>query len=159
MHRADSGIWRCADGLYVVTTDMEPRYWRLFVEAIGLPALADRQMDRAAWPDIKTQIAEVMATRARADWLAILGEAGTQYAPVLTIAEALDDPHNRARDMVVDLPVGSGSVRQIGCPIHLSDTPPVTPRAAGPAGSDTRWVLADLGYDDAQIDALEGSLP
>ena len=29
MHRADSGIWRTADGLYLVTTDMEPRYWRV----------------------------------------------------------------------------------------------------------------------------------
>lgn len=159
MHRADSGIWRCADGLHLVTTDMEPRYWRLFVEAIGLPELADRQMDRAAWPDMKAQIAEVMATRTRPEWLALLGEAGTQYAPVLTIVEALDDPHNRARDMVVDLPVAGSTVRQIGCPIHLSDTPPAPPRAAGPAGSDTRRVLAGLGYDDAQIDALEGRLP
>ncbi|MEN3747478.1 CoA transferase [Sphingomonas sp. HF-S3] len=160
MHRADSGIWRCADGLHLVTTDMEPRYWRIFVEAIGLPDFADMQMERAAWPEMKARIAEVMATHNRAEWLDLLDAAGTQFAPILTIAEALDDPHNHARAMVVDLPVSGGaSVRQIGCPIHLSDTPPATPHVAGPAGADTRRVLAALGYDDAQIDALEGRLP
>lgn len=160
MHRADSGIWRCADGLYLVTTDMEPRYWRIFVETIGLSKLADRQMDRANWPMMKDQIAAVMAGKPRAHWLDILDAAGTQFAPVLTIAEALDDPHNRARDMVLDLPApGGGTVRQTGCPIHLSDTPASLPAAARPAGADTAQVLSSLGYDDAQIAALEGIRP
>lgn len=160
MHRADSGIWRCADGLYLVTTDMEPRYWRLFVEAIGLPDLADRQMDRQKWSEMKARIAEVMATRTRAEWLAVLETAGTQFAPILSIAEALDDPHNHARGMVLDLPApGGGTVRQTGCPIHLSATPAAMPEAARPAGADTRAVLAALGYADADIDMLEGTLP
>jgi crotonobetainyl-CoA:carnitine CoA-transferase CaiB-like acyl-CoA transferase len=159
MHRADSGIWRCADGEWLVTTDMEPRYWRIFVETIGLPDLADRQMDRANWPTMKDRIAAVMATRPRDEWLAILDAAGTQFAPVLTIAQALDDPHNRARGMVLDLPVpGGGTVRHTGTPIHLSATPAATPHVARPAGADTRVVLAGLGYSSAQIDALEGQL-
>jgi crotonobetainyl-CoA:carnitine CoA-transferase CaiB-like acyl-CoA transferase len=159
MHRADSGIWRCADGEWLVTTDMEPRYWRIFVETIGLPDLADRQMDRADWPAMKDRIAAVMATRPRDEWLAILDAAGTQFAPVLTIAQALDDPHNRARGMVLDLPVsGGGTVRHTGTPIHLSATPAATPHVARPAGADTRAVLAGLGYSSAQIDALEGQL-
>ena len=160
MHRADSGIWRCADEQYLVTTDMEPRYWRLFVEAIGLPELADRQMDRAGWPAMKARIGAVMATRPRAEWLDLLEAAGTQFAPVLTIAEALDDPHNQARGMVVDVPApGGGTVRHTGSPIRLSDTPAIAPHAAHPAGADTRAVLASLGYSSAHIDALEGNLP
>ena len=160
MHRADSGIWRCADGEWLVTTDMEPRYWRIFVETIGLPELADRQMDKANWPAMKARIADVMATKPRAEWLDILDTAGTQFAPILTIAEALDDPHNRARGMILDLPApGGGTVRHTGTPIHLSDTPAVPPAAARPAGADTREVLAGLGYTPAQIDALEGQLP
>lgn len=158
MHRADSGIWACADGLYLVTTDMEPRYWRIFVETIGLPELADRQMDRADWPMMKEGIASVMATKPRAEWLDILEAAGTQFAPVLSVAEALDDPHNQARGMVYDLPAPGGTVRHTGCPIKLSDTPAVLTQPASPAGADTAEVLATLGYDDAQIAALEGKL-
>lgn len=157
MHRADSGIWRTADGLYVVTTDMEPRYWRLFVEAIGLPELADRQMDRAAWPEMKASIAERIATRPRDEWLDLFARAGTQYAPVLTIAEALDDPHNVARGMAIDVALpGGGTARQIGSPVRLGDTAPA-PAACAP-GADTRAVLAALGYSDSQITALEGRL-
>ncbi|MCD2322858.1 CoA transferase [Sphingomonas sp. IC-56] len=158
MHRADSGIWACADGLYLVTTDMEPRYWRVFVETIGLPELADRQMDRAEWPMMKEGIASVIATKPRAEWLGILEAAGTQFAPVLSVAEALDDPHNQARGMVIDLPAPGGTVRHTGCPIKLSDTPAVLTQPASPAGADTAEVLATLGYDDAQIAALEGKL-
>ncbi|UZK67012.1 CaiB/BaiF CoA transferase family protein [Sphingomonas sp. M1-B02] len=158
MHRADSGIWACADGLYLVTTDMEPRYWRIFVETIGLSELADRQMDRAGWPAMKERIAAVIETKPRAEWLAILEAAGTQFAPVLTVAEALDDPHNHARGMVLDLPAPGGTVRHTGCPIKLSDTPAAVTDAARPAGADTAAVLATLGYDDAQIAALEGKI-
>lgn len=157
MHRADSGIWRTSDGLYLVTTDMEPRYWRLFCEAIGLPDLADRQMDRASWPAMKQRIAQVMATRTQAEWCVLLEAAGTQYAPVYSVAEALADPHNRARGMVCEVPAPGGDpVTHIGSPIHLSDTPAVPPAAGRPAGADTGAVLAGLGYDDARIAALTG---
>ncbi|WP_394653684.1 CaiB/BaiF CoA transferase family protein [uncultured Sphingomonas sp.] len=157
MHRADSGIWRTADGLYVVTTDMEPRYWRLFVEAIGLPELADRQMNRAGWAEMKARIAERIATRPRDEWLGIFERAGTQYAPVLTIAEALDDPHNVARGMAIDVALpGGGTARQIGSPVRLGDTAPA--HAASATGADTRTVLAALGYSESQITALEGRL-
>ena len=160
MHRADSGIWRCADGEWLVTTDMEPRYWRIFVETIGLPDLADKQMDRANWPAMKDRIAQVMATKPRDEWLAILDAAGTQFAPILTVAQAMEDPHNHARGMILDLPApGGGTVRHTGCPIRLSDTPATPAAVARPAGADTAQVLAELGYTAAQAAALEGRLP
>lgn len=160
MHRADSGIWQTRDGLFIVTTDMEPRYWKIFCEAIGRPDLAPRQMDTAYWPDIKAGIAEVMLGKTQSEWLGVLEEAGTQFAPVLSIAEALQNEHNRARNMVLDLPVPSGgSVRHIGCPIHLSETPAVHPGPGHPAGSDTRPVLAALGYDTKQIDEILEDAP
>lgn len=158
MHRADSGIWRTSDDLYLVTTDMEPRYWRLFVEAIGLPELADRQMDRAGWPAMKERIAAVMATRTRAEWLAVLAAADTQYAPVLTIAEALDDPHNRARGMAVEVALpGGGTALQIGSPVRLQGQQPAG-TAASPPGADTHAVLSGLGLSDDQINALKGTI-
>lgn len=158
MHRADSGIWRCADGLHLVTTDMEPRYWRLFVEAIGLPELADRQMDRAGWSEMKRRIAGVMATKTRAEWIDILAAADTQYAPVLTIAEALDDPHNRARGMAVEVGLpGGGTALQIGSPVRLEGQHSAG-AAASPPGADTHEILSGLGLSDDQINALKGTI-
>lgn len=155
MHRADSGIWKTSDGLYIVTTDMEPRYWQLFCDAIGKPEFSQRQMDKANWPIIKADIAQVMASKSQADWLAILEAAGTQFAPVLSIPDALENEQNQARGMVLDLRVSElKSVRHIGSPIHLSDTPAITPIVGKNAGADTETVLASLGYNNEQIAAL-----
>jgi len=160
MHRADSGIWQTADGRFLVTTDMEPSYWRRFCTAIDRPELQDRQMDQASWPQIKADIAATMATKTQAEWLAILEQADTQFAPVLSITEALDNEHNRARGMVMELPTSAGgSTRQIGSPIHLSDTPAVTPSVGRPAGADTRRVLATLGYNTRQIEEILEDTP
>ena len=151
MHRADSGIWRCADGELVVTTDMEPAYWQRFCDAIGLPELRDRQMDHAAWPEMKERIAAAMSTRPRAQWLAIFAAADTQFAPILEPHEALENEHVRARRMVRELDGPAGRLLQIGCPVAREA--PVT-QAAGPAGADGVAILREIGFDEARIAAL-----
>ncbi|HEY5713347.1 MAG TPA: CaiB/BaiF CoA-transferase family protein [Allosphingosinicella sp.] len=151
MHRADSGIWRTADGELIVTTDMEPRYWQRFCQAIGLDDLAGRQMDRTAWPEMKARIAAAMETRTRAEWMAIFAAADTQYAPILEPVEALDDPHNRARGMVREMDGPGGTLRQIGCPVARED--PVTGPASRPGG-ESRAILTEIGFDEARIARL-----
>ncbi|MDX9874116.1 MAG: CaiB/BaiF CoA-transferase family protein [Spongiibacteraceae bacterium] len=159
--RADSGIWRTADGRHIVTTDMEPRYWQRFCAVIGRPDLVEAQLDSARWPAIKAEIAAIIATRTQAEWLALFEQAGTQFAPVLSVAEALAHPHNRARGMVLELPVGDArQVVHIGNPLRLTGTPtprgntPAAPSAGRPAGADTHSVLASLGYDASAIAEL-----
>ena len=144
-YRADIGIYRTADDRFLVTTDMEPRYWQRFCEAMGRPDYAARQMDAAARPEIRAWLEAEFASQPLAHWLDLLGRADTQFAPVSSIEEALADPHNIARGMSVMLDSGGGPVRQIGSPIHLSDTPPVPPRAARPAGADNDAILQELG--------------
>jgi crotonobetainyl-CoA:carnitine CoA-transferase CaiB-like acyl-CoA transferase len=153
--RIDSGIWRCADGGLIVTTDMEPRYWQRFCAAIGHPDFAERQHDAAGFAQMRAAIAAAFAGKPRADWLDILAAADTQFAPVLDVAEALDHPHNIARGMALDLPLpDGGSVRQIGSPIHLSETPVRAAVPAREAGADGADILAELGLSDDDIQAL-----
>jgi crotonobetainyl-CoA:carnitine CoA-transferase CaiB-like acyl-CoA transferase len=153
--RIDSGIWRCADGLLIVTTDMEPRYWERFCGAIGRPDLAARQHDHAGAGEIAAAIAAIFATRPRAEWLEMLAAADTQFAPVLDVAEALRDPHNRARGMALEVALpGGGTARQIGSPIHLSETPVRAPVPAPLAGTEGAAILAELGLTPDDIDAL-----
>lgn len=144
-HRADIGIYEAADGRFIVTTDMEPRYWQRFCAAMGCPEYAALQNDASRRAEIRARLEAIFATRPLDHWLAILGAADTQFAPVSSIAEALADPHNIARAMAIDVPTDSGPIRQIGSPIHLSDTPPVPPRAARLAGADTDAILEELG--------------
>lgn len=144
--RADIGLWRCADGLWLCTTDMEPRFWRDFCAAVGHPELAERQHDIPGRADIRATLAATFASRPRADWIAILQAAGTQFAPVNSVAEALDDPHLLARDMVRRLDDGhGGTLHQLGHPVRMTRTPGEIRHLARMPGEDTETVLQDYG--------------
>src|SRR5690606_23725884 len=113
--RADTGLWRTKDGSFICTTDMEPRYWRTFCETIGRPDFIESQNDVARRSEIRAELEELFASRTRDEWIRILEAAGTQFAPVNEISEALVDPHLRARGMVIEKQGTSGrTVRQIG---------------------------------------------
>ncbi|MBF9033719.1 hypothetical protein HKCCE2091_05660 [Rhodobacterales bacterium HKCCE2091] len=142
--RADLGLWRCADGKWLVTTDMEPRYWATFCEVIGRPDFAPLQLDRARWPEIRETLAAIFAGQPRAHWLELLGRAGTQFAPVNDVAEAIADPGFAARGMVVEVASpGGGTLTQIGPPVRIGPPRPI--RAAVVPGHDNDRILAAGG--------------
>lgn len=147
------GVWRCADGEYLCTTDMEPAYWRRFCTAIGKPELAPRQYDHAGHPAMQEEIAAVLLTKTRDAWFALLSEADTQAMPVYSPAEALAHPHNRARGMVLDVPLDgqAAPLVQLALPFTFSETTAVPPRAAGAAGAENAAILAELGFDLARL--------
>ena len=139
--RADSGIWRCADGRYVCTTDMEPRYWARFCEVMGRPDLIPLQLAVERWDEIRSDLEAIFASRPSAEWLADFDAAGTQAALVYEPHEALQDPHNQARGMAPVYPGPSGEpVQQIGSPIKLSASPPAFRHLAHMPGEDAEDV-------------------
>ena len=85
-------------------------------------------------------------TRPLDHWLGLLAEADTQFAAVNSVEEALADPHNIARGMSLEVESESGTIRHIGSPINLSDTPAIPPRPARIAGADTDAILTELGF-------------
>ncbi len=143
--RADCGIYETADGRFLATTDMEPRFWQRFCEAMGVPQFAPLQNDAGARANIVATLEAAFRRQPLAHWLALLGQADTQFAAINSVAEALDDPHNVARGMVLTIDSPGGPVRHIGSPIKLSATPAVAPRAARVAGSDNDTILSELG--------------
>jgi crotonobetainyl-CoA:carnitine CoA-transferase CaiB-like acyl-CoA transferase len=151
------GVWECADGGFLCTTDMEPRYWARFCEAVGRPDFIPLQTHADRHPEMERDLKALFKTRTRDQWIELLAAADTQAMPVLSIAEALDDPHNRARDMVVDLAIDGDEepVRQLGLPFHLSDSAPASRRPAGLPGAETQAILEELGFSADERAALE----
>ena len=144
--RADAGLWRCADGRYVCTTDMEPRYWERFCQAVRRPDFVALQLQADRWDDMRRELEPIFAARPSGEWLAIFDAAGTQAALVYEPAEALRDPHNLERGMAPVYPDREGDpVRQIGCPIKLSETPAVFRHLARAPGEDQAEIEAALG--------------
>jgi crotonobetainyl-CoA:carnitine CoA-transferase CaiB-like acyl-CoA transferase len=153
--RIDCGLWLTADDRYLCTTDMEPRYWERFCRAVGREDFIPFQLDAAKREGMATELAAIFKARTLSEWLQILEAAGTQFAPVYEIAEALNDPHNVAREMVRDVPLRDGStVRQIGPPLKLSSTPARSLRAASLPDDDVRGALHSFGSRPEIIEAL-----
>ena len=150
--RADMGLWRCADGKWIVTTDMEPRYWAAFCTAMGKPEFAERQMDPAYRDEIRSKLQGIFASQPRDHWLAHLEQAGTQFAPVNDLADAMREPHLIARGMVIALDAPDGSVTQAGPPVRLGEF--LSPHPAVLPGTHNKEVLQSLGLSEMETRAI-----
>jgi alpha-methylacyl-CoA racemase len=73
------------------------------------------------------------------------------FAPVLSIAEVKDHPHNAARGTIINV----AGVDQPAPAPRFSRTKAAVPTPPSRAGSDTKSVLADWGFSTAEIETLE----
>ncbi|HPX50504.1 MAG TPA: CoA transferase, partial [Deltaproteobacteria bacterium] len=88
-------------------------------------------------------------------WMEIFDRTDACVDPVLSLSEALDDPHTKKRGLVVELELASGQkVRQLANPIRFSETKQEYTKAGVQAGTHTREVLKELGYSEQEIDVF-----
>ena len=98
------GTYECADGRFLAIGAIEPQFYALLREKAGLDDAAfDAQRDVKAWPDLKARLAAVIRTKTQAEWCVLMAETDACVAPVLSLAEAPDHPHNVARGTFVDV--------------------------------------------------------
>ncbi len=144
--------YRCADGKFVAIGAIEPQFYALLLEKMGLTGkLQHKQMDRAAWPAMKAVIAEVFAGKTRDQWVAIMGDTDTCFAPVLTAEEASQDPHNVARATFVEI----NGMRQPAPAPRFSHTPGAIQASGSSAAA--REALQGWGLAGEHIDELVGT--
>jgi crotonobetainyl-CoA:carnitine CoA-transferase CaiB-like acyl-CoA transferase len=106
--------------------------------------------------ELDAVLSERFRTMSRAHWLAALDEKGVPCGPVHDMLEALSDPQTLAREMVVEVEHSTlGPVKTIGLPVKFSETPGKVRTGAPVYGEHTREVLAEHGFDQRQIEALE----
>lgn len=145
-------IYRAGDGKHITVGALEPQFWAELCRALGVPEYAERQFAEGDEQDaIIAHVQKIFDGRTRDEWMAELEHLDACVGPVRDLREAYQDPQLRARDMVVDVPAGSGTVPGIGNPVRLTgaDVPP--PRPAPGFGEHTDQVLSDLGYTGEQV--------
>lgn len=140
------------DGKHVAIGAIEPQFYALLMEKLGLTDDADfqAQNDQAKWPELSERLAGIFRTRTRDEWCAIMEHTDICFAPVLSLAEAPDHPHNRARETFVDV---GGATHPAPAP-RYSRTQADAPRPAPKVGANTEAILGGLGYDAEDIAAL-----
>jgi alpha-methylacyl-CoA racemase len=97
--------YACADGRYLAIGAIEPQFFAALMAGLELDAAPWDQADRAQWPALTEVLAARIAERPRDDWAAVFDGTDACVAPVLTMEEAADHPHNRTRGTFVGAPV------------------------------------------------------
>jgi alpha-methylacyl-CoA racemase len=158
-NRLDGGchhynVYETADGEHISIGSNEPQFYRRMLDMLGLgEAELPEQTDRSSWPAMRTRLAAIFKTRTREQWTEILEQADVCYAPVLRMSEALEHPHNVARGSFVEL----DGVAQPGPAPKFDRTPGSVGMGCAYAGEHSRQVLAEWGFDNDTIAALEDS--
>jgi alpha-methylacyl-CoA racemase len=143
--------YETADGKFVSVGALEPQFYAELVERLGLsdedlPA----QMDRGGWPKLRERFTEVFKSKTRDEWCAVLEHTDACFAPVLTMSEATEHPHVRARGTVVELE----GVQQPAPAPRFSRTPGSIQRRAAQPGQHTDAALTDWGFSDDELAKL-----
>jgi crotonobetainyl-CoA:carnitine CoA-transferase CaiB-like acyl-CoA transferase len=125
--------------------------WERFVKVLGRPELArdprfDTESKRVQNRDALVPLLdEVFRTRSADEWLAQLDEAGVPAGRIKSVAEVCESAHLRARGMVVTLDhPKAGSIRVMGVPVRLHDTPGAASQPPPLLGQHTDEILIRL---------------
>ena len=159
-----SQMFRCADGAIMMTAGNSEQYVK-FVEVLGRADLATdarfvTNSLRVQNRKVLSALLEELAMKWKmGDLLEALENAGVPAGPINDLRQVFEDPQVRHREMSVTAPHPmSGSLKLVGNPIKLSDTPIDRYDAPPLLGGNTREVLsASLGYTDNHLDELARS--
>ena len=137
------------DGGYVAIGSIEPQFYALLLEKAGLtdPDF-QKQTDRSKWPELKAKITDVFKTKTRDEWCDIMEGTDVCFAPVLSMAEAPDHPHNKARETFVTY---EGVVQPAPAP-RFSKTPGAIQRPPASPGLHTDEIIGDWGLYSPEQD-------
>jgi len=148
-------VYECADGEYVSIGSIEPQFYAELMRLTGLEGDDDfaRQMDQAHWPDLKARLTDVFASKTRDEWCSIMEHTDVCFAPVLTMSEAAEHPHNVAREMIVE----RGGVAQPAPAPRFSRTANELDQLPAHPGQHTLDVFTEWGVPADRVSSLSES--
>jgi formyl-CoA transferase len=154
----------CSDGDIIIAVANDAQFRRL-CEAVARPELA--QDPRFQTNDsrkkhkviLRETLAECLAAGTRDHWHKALQDVDVPAGAVRNVSEAIEMAARSGRDMVVETQhPAAGSVKLIGSPLKLRDTPAVVAKPPPMLGQHTDEILREyLGLDTAQIEAFRQS--
>ena len=145
--------YETADGESISIGPVEPQFYALLLEKLGLDAAEYPHFDRSKWPELKERFTEIFKARTRDEWCELLEGTDVCFAPVLRMSEAPSHPHNVARGTFVEV----AGVSQAAPAPRFDRTPGSIDAPPPHAGQHTDEILAAAGFDAVRIASLHDS--
>jgi crotonobetainyl-CoA:carnitine CoA-transferase CaiB-like acyl-CoA transferase len=155
--------FRCADG-YITIGAANDRTFRRLCELLGHKEWIERR--EFATDDARVRhrselaalIEPILGGHSRHHWLEQFERGGVPCGPINDYAEVFNDPQVKARSLSVEVEHPTlGSLRTLGTPLKMSETPLEVRRRAPLLGEHTEEVLREAGYSEGEVLALRQS--
>jgi len=144
-------VYETSDGKFVSIASIEAKFYKELLELTGLDGEdLPAQMDRDSWPAMRDRLIGVFKTKTRDEWCAIMEGTDVCFAPVLSMAEAPNHPHNKARGTFIEV----DGVIQPGPAPRFSRTKAEVQGPPSDPGQHTDEVLDDWGFTSDDIAQL-----
>ena len=150
--------YETADDRYLSLGSLEPVFATKVLKALDMTdwmaKLADQRPD--AQKEVRKKFSEVFKQQTLAHWMSIFEPLDACVEPVLSLDEAFEHPHFKARGMIINAINAKGdSIRQINTALPFGGNS--KHQAGKSTGADTCSVLSNIGYQQADIEQLKAS--
>lgn len=156
------GCYRTSDGRFIAVSGSTPKMAERFLVSYGLGELladerfATNEARVANGLELDAAIAAAIASRTLDENRDIIDRNALTAYPVQTVADIERDPQWRSRQLLIDVPIGSRTVRMHNVVPRLSATPGAVTSAGGALGEHNRDVYAgELGLEPDDLVALK----
>lgn len=146
--------YETADNKWISIGSIEPKFYALLLQKAEInDSDFNEQMDQQKWPELKEKIAKVFKSKTRDEWCEIMEGTDVCFAPVLSMTEAKNHPHNVARKTFVEI----DGVTQAAPAPRFSRTKAEIQSPPPKHGEHTESALSEWGISDDDIERLKGS--
>ncbi len=147
-------VYATRDEKWIAVGAIEPGFFSNLCAALGVPELAQHQMDGDRQDEIRATFRDAFARKTRDEWVTELAERDTCVAPVLSIAEVTADEHLRARGTFAEVThPAHGTVGQVA-PVVAGAQRAERYEAGDPSATHTVELLSRAGFDADDLQEL-----
>lgn len=138
--------YACSDGGLINIAPLEPKFYALFLELLGLSSDArfvGGQMNPKLWPELTQILIDKFAAEPQSYWIHLLEGTDCCFAPVLNPAQSAEHPHMKARGVYETV---DGILQARAAP-RFSNSRSAAPNTVPIRGQHTTEVMREFGIN------------
>ena len=136
--------YECADKKFLAVGSIEPQFYSVLLEKLEIsdPKFQD-QHNKELWPELKAIIGDKIKEKTRDEWADIFDGSDACVAPVLSLSEAPDHYHMKARNSFIEV---DGVIQPAPAP-RFSDTNSQIKHSSVKAGANNDEICTKYNLD------------